>query len=228
MNMDESAAYIAFQIGPIAISHTVMTTWLIMLGFIAFGLLFNKSGYCLIFLEAVIEAICTAMAEVLPASTVREVFPFVATLWLYILVANLFGLIPEMHAPTGDLSATAALAVLVFFAAHWFGVKERGWRNHFRHYLEPSVILLPFHIISELTRTLSLAIRLFGNIMSLEMAVLMILFVAGFLAPIPLMMLHIIEAMVQAYIFGMLALIYIGAGLEQSDSEISEQPRKKA
>jgi len=83
-----------------------------------------------------------------------------------------------------------------------------------RHYLSPSPILLPFHLISEITRTVALAVRLFGNIMSLEMAALLILLVAGFLVPIPILMLHIIEALVQAYIFGMLALIYIAGGLE--------------
>lgn len=139
------------------------------------------------------------------------------------LVANLVGLIPGLHSPTRDLSATAALAVLVFASTHWFGIRDRGLRNHLRHYIEPSVILLPFHIISELTRTLALAIRLFGNVMSLEMAALLVLLIAGFLVPVPLLMLHVVEALVQAYIFGMLALIYIAGALEPNESDNSSR-----
>ena len=83
-----------------------------------------------------------------------------------------------------------------------------------RHYLAPSPLMLPFHVIGEITRTVTLAVRLFGNMMSLEMAALLVLLVAGFLAPVPLLMLHILEALIQAYIFGMLALIYIAGGIQ--------------
>jgi len=93
---------------------------------------------------------------------------------------------------------------------------------YLRHYLAPMPLMLPFHLISELTRTMALAIRLFGNMMSLEMAALLVLLVAGFLVPIPLLMLHIIEAVIQAYIFGMLALIYIAGAIH---SQQSRQPQ---
>ncbi len=221
MHNDESAAYIAFQLGPLSLSHTVLTTWGVMLGFTVIGLCLRRFPAWLNALEAIMVAIETAIGEVLPKSSVRTVLPFVATLWLFVLVANLVGLIPEMHAPTRDLSATSALACLVFCAAHWFGIRGRGLRNHLRHYIEPSVILLPFHIISEFTRTLALAIRLFGNIMSLEIAAMLVLLIAGFLVPVPLLMLHVVEAIVQAYIFGMLALIYIAGALETSETESS-------
>jgi F-type H+-transporting ATPase subunit a len=93
---------------------------------------------------------------------------------------------------------------------------------YFRHYLSPSPILLPFHLLSEVSRTIALAMRLFGNMMSLELAVMLVLLVAGFLAPVPLLLLHIVEALVQAYIFGMLALIYI-AGALQSQQKLHEE-----
>jgi F-type H+-transporting ATPase subunit a len=229
MNNSESVATTVFQLGPLAISNTVVTTWGVMLGFVLLTLLlrFSRQPSSLRnLLEAVVVAIEGAIAEVLPAASVRRVLPFVASLWLFVLVANLVGLIPELHAPTRDLSATAALAVLVFGSTHWFGIRDRGWRQHFRHYVEPSIILLPFHIISEFTRTLALAIRLFGNIMSLEMAALLVLLIAGFLVPVPLLMLHVIEAVVQAYIFGMLALIYIAGALEPSESDPSAIPEE--
>jgi F-type H+-transporting ATPase subunit a len=215
---NDSGGYIAFQLGPLAISHTVLTTWGIMLVFTMTASLLRKSSYLQTAAEVVVVAIELAITEVLPADSVRKVLPFVATLWLFVLTANLVGLIPELHAPTRDISATAALAVLVFGSTHWFGIRDRGLRQHLHHYIEPSIILLPFHIISEFTRTLALAIRLFGNIMSLEMAALLVLLIAGFLAPVPLLMLHVVEAVVQAYIFGMLALIYIASALEPNDT----------
>ena len=171
-----------------------------------------------------------AVAEVVPPGDVPRVLPFVGTLWLFVLVANLAGLIPGLSSPTGDLSVTAALALLVFLAVHYYGIRAAGLRAYLRHYLSPSPILLPFELVSEVTRTLALAIRLFGNMMSLEMAALLVLLVAGLLVPVPLLLLHVVEALVQAYIFGMLALIYIGSGLEaaraaaSSPSEPKESP----
>jgi len=224
VNHSELGAEIVWQIGPFGITSTVVTTWGIMLVFALLALLGHLTlraapGRLQTLIEAVLIAIEDALKEVLPPQSVRQVLPFVGTLWVFVLAANLTGLIPGLHAPTRDLSATAALAVLVFLASHWYGIRGRGLKNHLRHYTEPSVILLPFHIISEITRTLALAIRLFGNMMSLEMAALLVLLIAGFLVPVPLLLLHVIEAIVQAYIFGMLALIYIAGALEPGESE---------
>jgi len=173
-----------------------------------------RPGRLQIAAEAVVTAMAGAVGEVVPAADVARVLPFVATLWLFILAANLLGLVPGLASPTRDLSVTAALAALVFTAVHVYGIRAAGWRGYLRHYLKPNPIMLPFHLISELTRTLALAVRLFGNMMSLEMAALLVLLVAGFLVPVPLLLLHVVEALVQAYIFGMLALIYIGSALE--------------
>jgi F-type H+-transporting ATPase subunit a len=164
--------------------------------------------------EAAFGALENAVADVVPTADVPRVLPFVGTLWLFVLVANLIGLVPGLSSPTRDLSVTSALAAIVFFAVHVYGVRAAGWAAYLRHYLSPSPILLPFHFVSEITRTLALAIRLFGNMMSLEMAALLVLLVAGLLVPVPLLLLHVVEALVQAYIFGMLALIYIGSALE--------------
>lgn len=224
MKQSELGAEVVWQLGPFGITGTVVTTWGIMLLFIVLVLLVRvylraAPGRLQAATEAILLGIEEALKEVLPQSSVRQVLPFVGTLWLFVLAANLTGLIPELHAPTRDLSATAALAVLVFAASHWYGIRAHGIKRHLRHYTEPSAILLPFHIISEITRTLALAIRLFGNMMSLEMAALLVLLIAGFLVPVPLLMLHVIEAVVQAYIFGMLALIYIAGALESGNSQ---------
>jgi F-type H+-transporting ATPase subunit a len=164
-------------------------------------------------LEGIVSTMEEAVGHLLPELT-RQVLPFVGTLWVFLVVANLAGLVPGLSSPTDNLSVTAALAVLVFLSVHWYGIRSAGLRAYLRHYLTPSPVLLPFHLISELTRTVALAVRLFGNIMSLELAALMILLVAGFLVPVPILMLHIVEALVQAYIFGLLALIYIAGAVQ--------------
>jgi len=166
--------------------------------------------------EAIYTLMHDAVAEVVPARDVEGVLPFVGTLWLFILFSNLLGLIPGLSSPTRDLSVTSALAVIVFFAVHFYGVRAAGWAAYLKHYLSPNPILLPFHLVSEITRTVALAVRLFGNMMSLQMAAALVLLVAGLLVPVPLLLLHVIEALVQAYIFGMLALIYVGSALEVS------------
>jgi len=215
-----------FALGPVLISTSLITTWAIMLVITLIAWLTTRHldmlpGKLQTTVEGIVAAIDEAISTVAPEHG-RQIMPFIATLWLFLIVANLVGLIPGLHSPTRDLSVTSALAILVFFSVHWFGIKTLGLKNYLRHYLSPSPILLPFHILSEFTRTLALAVRLFGNMMSLEMAAVLILLVAGFLAPIPILMLHIIEALVQAYIFGMLALIYV-AGAIQSQQLNSQE-----
>jgi F-type H+-transporting ATPase subunit a len=206
------------EFGPVAITSTIVTTWAII-GILWLGCwlitrrLRIDPGPAQTALEGIVSAIEEAVAALEPAHARRQ-HPFIGTLWIFLEIANLSGLVPGADSPTRDLSATAALAILVFLSTHWYGIRIAGMKNYLRHYMSPSPILLPFHLIREVTRTVALAIRLFGNMMSLEMAALLILLVAGFLAPVPILMLHIIEALVQAYIFGMLALIYVAGGIQ--------------
>lgn len=216
-----------FTLGPLVISTSIITTWGIMLAVAAIARLSTRRldmlrpGTMQTTAEGIVTAIDEAIASVVPEHG-HQIMPFIASLWLFLIIANLIGLVPGLHSPTRDLSVTSALAIVVFFSVHWFGIKTQGLKNYLHHYLSPSPILLPFHIISELTRTLALAIRLFGNMMSLEMAAMLVLLVAGFLAPIPVLMLHIIEALVQAYIFGMLALIYVAGAIKSQQFNSQE------
>ena len=226
--MDESI--VVFTLGPVAVTRTVVTTWGIMLAVWAACLvvryrLRNVPGGTQVAVEGIVLAQEKAIAQLVPGQE-RRLLPFIGGLWIFLVLANLLGVVPGLSSPTADLSATVALALLVFFSTHWFGVRSRGLSAYLRHYLQPSPILLPFHVIGELTRIVALAVRLFGNMMSLEMAALLILLVAGFLVPIPILALHIIEALVQAYIFGMLALIYVAGGIQSQQLKQERQEGK--
>ncbi len=220
-----------FEIGPLVITNTVVTTWIIigvlwLLSWLLTRRLSIDPSPMQTALEGIVSTIEQAIGAVAPAYA-RRILPLVGTLWIFLVVANLVGLIPGAHAPTRDLSATAALAIVVFLSTHWYGVRVSGLRSYLRHYLTPSPLLLPFHLISEITRTIALAVRLFGNMMSLEMAALLILLVAGFLAPVPILLLHVVEALVQAYIFGMLALIYIASAILTRQPEAGKAPEEE-
>ena len=212
---------VLFRLGPFGITTTVVTTWglLLVLGLGSWlatrQLSTDHPGLVQTALEGTVQAVAEAIDAVLPERA-ELLLPFIGTLWLFVALANLTGLVPGLHSPTGDLSTTTALAVLVFLSVHWYGLRSVGPRAYLRHYLAPSPLLLPFHLLGELSRTLALAVRLFGNIMSLEMAALLVLLVAGLLVPVPVLMLHLVEALVQAYIFGTLALIYIAGGMQSS------------
>lgn len=214
-----------FALGPVTVSETVLTTWGIMLVLWALSWwsarrLRPQPDRWQAMLEGVVSTIEAVIAAVLPDHAGR-VLPTVATLWIFLVVANLLGVVPGLSSPTDDLSLTTGLAVLVFLSVHWYGIRIHGLRTYLRHYLEPNPLLLPFHVVSEISRTVALAVRLFGNIFSLETAALLVLLVAGLLVPVPVLLLHIVEALVQAYIFGMLALIYIAGGIQFLESKSS-------
>lgn len=211
------AVPVAFSLGVVVVTRTVVTTWVLIALFALVAWLSTRRlridpGPWQTAVEGVVATIDEAIDALLPDRP-EALLPFVGTLWLFIGVANLSGIVPGVSAPTGDLSTTAALAVLVFVSTHWFGIRSEGLGEYLSHYLKPNPVMLPFHVVSEISRTVALAVRLFGNVMSLETAALLVLLVAGLFAPVPVLMLHVVEAVVQAYIFGMLALVYISGGI---------------
>jgi F-type H+-transporting ATPase subunit a len=146
---------------------------------------------------------------------------FIGTLFLFIALSNLCIVFPGYEAPTGSLSTTTALAICVFIAVPFFGIAEAGFIGYLKSYLQPTFIMLPFNIISEISRTLALAIRLFGNIMSGGMIISILLTIAPLIFPILMTILGLITGIVQAYIFSILAIVYIAAATQES------KPRKK-
>lgn len=138
--------------------------------------------------------------------------PFIGTLFLFIALSNLLAVVPGFYPPTSSLSTTTALAVCVFVAVPLFGISEQGFRAYLRQYIQPTVLMLPFNIIGELSRTLALAIRLYGNIMSGSVIAGILLGVAPLFFPIVMQLLGLLTGMIQAYIFAVLAMVYIASG----------------
>ena len=136
---------------------------------------------------------------------------FLGTLFLFIALASLCTIIPGYEPPTGSLSTTAALALCVLVAVPFFGIEEQGLGGYLKSYTEPTIIMLPFNIISELSRTLALAVRLFGNMMSGTMIIAILLTITPLIFPIAMSALGLLTGMVQAYIFSILAGVYIAA-----------------
>ena len=211
------ATDIVFQIGPVPISLPVVTTWFIMavLTFLSWLGLRRADGSAGP-LQTVLEILVVALERQIKDIIQRDAWPYlplIGTLFIFLVFANLSAVVPGMKPPTAHIETPAALAVIVFFSVHYFGIRSRGFGPYLRHYTRPSLLLLPLNVLSEITRTFSLMVRLFGNIMSHELIIAVILLLAGLLLPIPFMLLGILIGIIQAYIFTVLAAVFIGAGL---------------
>jgi F-type H+-transporting ATPase subunit a len=224
---------IFWQRGFFVLNGTIVFTWFVMLILVIISVLATRklsSGKKISrwqnALEIIVGAVRKQMREMLDRGGLRYL-AFVGTLFLFISIANLLSVLPFYDPPTGSLSLAAALAVAVFFAVPIFGIAERGVGGYFKHYLQPSPLMLPFNIISELSRTLSLAVRLFGNIMSGTMIVGVLLSIAPILVPLIMEALGLLIGQIQAYIFAALATVYIGSGLRSKDTQEKKNEEKK-
>jgi F-type H+-transporting ATPase subunit a len=139
--------------------------------------------------------------------------PLLGTLFLFLVTANLSPILPGVSAPTGRIETPAALGLIVFFSIHWFGLSEQGFLGYLGHFLKPNPFLLPLTLLSEFTRIMSLMVRLFGNMMSHELILAILVYLAGFILPVPFMVLGVLIGIIQAYIFTVLATVYIGAAV---------------
>ena len=213
---------ILWRWGFLHLNMTIVYTWVVMLLLAAGSSLVTRklvdaelprSRWRNAF-EIVVEAIRGQIREVCPQGG-DAYLPFVGTLFLFIAVSNLLDIVPGWRAPTGSLSTTAALAICVGVAVPVFGIQSRGVIEYFRHYLKPMFIMLPFHLLSETSRNLALAVRLFGNIMSGSMIVGILLAIAPFFFPVLMQALGLLTGMIQAYIFAILATVYIAAAVQR-------------
>lgn len=174
-------------------------------------------------IEAIVIAIRTQIREVSGRGGSDDYLPFIGTLFLFIAVSNVLHIVPGWHAPTGSLSTTAGLAICVALSVPLFGIRKAGLRGYLHHYLSPVFFMLPIHMISEISRTIALAVRLFGNIMSGSMIVGVLLAVAPLFFPVLIQALDLIVGLIQAYIFAILAMVYIAAAIRREDQEQQEQ-----
>jgi len=210
--MEDLFPQVVIRWGPIALTDTALASAVLSL------LLAGASVVCLRIpaarevLEVVYEFLEGAIERMVSVDA-SPLVPLVLTQWLFILSANLVGLIPRISSPTRDLSLAAALAAVAWLASHVFALRREGW-SYLRHYAEPNLLLLPFNLIGEISRTLALALRLFGNMLSSTLIGAVVLYLAGFLVPLPLMLLSVLTGAVQAYIFGVLTLVFSASALQ--------------
>ena len=208
---------IFWQHGFFKVNATMAFTWGLMLVLAAGSRLvtrqlsvgLERSGWQNL-LEMVVTGIETQIQEV-GLSQPQKYVGFLGTLFLFIAAASISTVIPSYQPPTASLSTTTALALCVFVAVPFFGIEEEGLGSYLKSYTKPTLLMLPFNIISELSRTLALAVRLFGNMMSGAMIIGILLTITPFLFPILMTMLGLLTGMVQAYIFSILAAVYIAA-----------------
>jgi len=212
---------VLFHLGPATITRPVVTTWAIML-VLAVGCrmatrhLQTRPGARQAVLEIVVTGIVGQIGDVMRKDA-RPFLPLLGTLFIFLVTANLSGLLPGVRAPTGKVETPAALALIVFFSVHYFGIRARGLRGYLASFAEPKLIMLPLNILSEVTRTFSLMVRLFGNVMSGEFVIGLVVALAGLFVPIPLMILEVLVGLVQAYIFTVLATVFIGAAVGNAE-----------
>jgi F-type H+-transporting ATPase subunit a len=208
---------IFWQWGFVVLNSTIVTTWALMLVMTVGAMLITRKlkterdiSRWQGFLEIVLTTIQTQVQEV-GLHNPQKYLDFIGTLFLFIAVSNLGVILPWYEPPTGSLSTTSALAISVFVAVVYFGIEEQGFLGYLKSYLKPTFIMLPFNIIGEFSRTFALAIRLFGNIMSGTLIVGILLTIAPLFFPIFMNLLGLLTGMVQAYIFSILATVYIAA-----------------
>lgn len=217
MNQSPLENTILFHVGLMPITRTVVTTWGLM-AVLTFGCWLATRSFQVIAKgwQAVIETVVIGIEEQVQSVVGRDASPFLpmlGTLFIFLVLANLSGILPGVKAPTASIETPAALASIVFLSVHFFGIRFQGLGPYLKGYLKPNPALLPLNILSEITRSFSLAVRLFGNIMSDDLVLAIILALAGLLVPVPFMAFAILVGLVQAYIFCVLAAVYIGGGI---------------
>lgn len=223
---DTSIVFDAYGIG---INATIVNTWIIMAVLVGASALITRNlrpdvppNRWRTALEVIVNAIVSQIAEITQRRDPRVLY-FTGTLFLFIVTANLLTVVPGFDTPTASLSTTAALALAVLIAVPLFGVGSRGVGGYLKTYIEPSVIMLPFNIISEFSRGISLAIRLYGNIMSGAVIAAILLGVAPFFFPVVMDMLGLLTGVIQAYIFAILATVYISSATADAPNSEKDQ-----
>ncbi|HHG73998.1 MAG TPA: hypothetical protein ENK22_03055 [Persephonella sp.] len=211
----------------LVITDVVVTTWVAMgiIIFLAFFFTRNLSVGNPSLRQIIVETVIIAMAKQIRDFSQTPVFPFfslIATMWIFVAFSNLIGMVPPFHTPTGNLAAVAGLSTITFFSIYYYGVKFHGV-GYFKKFFQPNFILFPLNVIGEFGRIVSLTFRLFGNMLGWDLIIAMLVLLTGILVPVPMMLFNVVGDLIQAYLFGVLTLAYIVAGLkvEEIDKKLS-------
>lgn len=224
---------VLLQIGFFKVNSTLLSTWIVILVLTFFASVVTgripadgAPSRWQSFLEVIVEHTRQQLKE-LGVTEPNCCLPFVATIFVFIAMSTLLGVIPGFTPPTASLSTTAALAICVFFAVPYFGIATSGPRHYLRRYVEPTWLMAPFNIMGDLSRTVALSVRLFGNAMSETMIIAICLTIAPLIFPLFMKVLGLLTGMVQAYIFAVLAALYIAAGMRSRDRDSQSQNQNR-
>jgi F-type H+-transporting ATPase subunit a len=211
--------------GPVLLNATILYTWLVMALLVLGSWLVTRrlsTGTKISPWQNLLEVLVAGMRD-----QIREIsqqdpgsyLPFIGTLFIFISFSSLLTILPGYHPPTYSLSTTAGLAICVLVAVPIYGIAQLGLRGYLSHYLKPTILMLPFHILSELTRTLALAVRLFGNVMSGALLGAILLAVVPLFFPLVMQLLELLIGQVQAFIFAVLATVYIASAAQAHEEK---------
>lgn len=215
--MEAITPQVVFYLFGLPITNTVVSSWVMTVLIVLVAFIIHKfkptAG------EMIVEMINNIVSSVMPDDTkVSKYLPILGTLAIFLIFANIFSIFPLMVSPTANLNTTIALSVVVFFAVHYYGILEKGLWGYIKDFASP-VFILPLEIVSQFSRTLSLAIRLFGNILSTDLIVAIVFSLIPFIVPLPLAALGMLTGVLQAYIFLVLASLYIASAIEVEEME---------
>ena len=213
---------VLFQLGPVPVTETMVTSFVVSLALVIAAVAMrvaiqrNPRHWISTLAFLSVEWLDQLVTDIVGRSQ-PGVTTITGTLFLFIAAGNIAGQLPGTHPVTASLATTSALAVVVFLAVPIAGILTRGWWGYVRRYFRPNPLFLPLHLISELSRTLALSVRLFGNVMSGHLVVALLVALAGFLVPTPMMALDVLIGLLQAYIFAVLSTVYIGAAMSAGE-----------
>ena len=220
---------VLWEWGVFRLNLTIALTWMVMALLAVTSWLITRrlsTGTELSRWQNLLEVVVVGIRDQIRGVTHQEpgrYLPFVGTLFLFIATANLLNIVPGYMAPTGSLSTTTALAICVFVAVPLYGIVYQGPGRYFSHYVQPTVLMLPFNVIGELSRILALAVRLYGNIMSGTVIAAILLSITPYFFPVVMQMLGLLTGMIQAYIFAILAMVYIASAASAAETPESTE-----
>lgn len=223
---------VVFTLGSWPVNATIVNTWVVMVLLVGISLLVTRNlradkapGRWRSALELIVTMIQGQIKEV-TSTNARNILYFSGTLFLFIAVSNVLSVVPGFDPPTSSLSTTVGLTLSVLIAIPIFGIANGGVRQYLRKFIEPSIIMLPFNIIGEFSRGVSLAVRLYGNVMSGAVIAAILLSIAPFFFPVVMNMLGLLTGLIQAYIFAILATVYISSAMAEPPLNTSDKDEK--